>query len=729
MMTEREIVSLLSGKIDRALNEGGSSELSEVRQENYNRYVGKPYGNERDGYSSVVTRESLEAVEWALPSIMRVFTASDRIVEFEPVGPEDVQEAEQQTDIANHYLVKEGNAFLALYDWFKDALMYPNGYVKLVCIERVKTTVEEYEHLTAFGLQQTMASLQERGEVEVLEQEVEAPDVQQAPGPIPGQFSGPIPGQVPGQIPPGPIPGQIPGQAPGQPPMGGGYEESYTIKVRITEYVKQPELLPVPPDEMLVDNNCTSINLDEAAFVAQRLLKTRTELIEEGYDADMLDQVGSMGDYLADAERSNLLYSEAQDWSSEDDDPAMQRYWLHDCYLLIDEDGDEVAEHRRIVMIGDQIFSDEETDYQPFVALATIMLPHQHPGLSLIDLTKDLQEIRSTLFRQLLDNVYKQNVRRKYVGDAFISDEAGTLDVLLDNASEFIPSRDPNAIREEQVQPIVTEILPVIAQLSDMQGVRTGITPQLSLDPEVLQGSTMGAYTAALDQASQRIEMIVRIFAETGMRHLMRKMHHILRTYIDQAKTIRIRGDWVEFNSAHWQERTNVSVHVGLGHNNKAQEVAALMQTLQLQQQSLPLGVTNPEQIMTTLGRLIESMGVGAPEQFFSPPPPPAPPAPDPMLQVAQQDLQIRAQEAQTKAQAAQTKAQTDAMEVQAKLQQSQQELQLKLQEMQKKIESMDAEKKLTDAKTLKTLEEARELDMDNDATESGVVDLLNART
>ena len=110
-MTESEIVSILKQKIDRGLNEAGG-EISENRLENYERYIGRGYGTERDGYSSVVTREAMETVEWALPSIMRVFTTSSSVVRYAPVGPEDEGEAQQQTDVANYYLTKENNSFL-----------------------------------------------------------------------------------------------------------------------------------------------------------------------------------------------------------------------------------------------------------------------------------------------------------------------------------------------------------------------------------------------------------------------------------------------------------------------------------------------------------------------------------------------------------------------------------------------------------------------------------------
>jgi hypothetical protein len=400
---------------------------------------------------------------------------------------------------------------------------------------------------------------------------------------------------------------------------------------------------------------------------------------------------------------------------------------VHDFYGWVDTDGDGIAEYRHITMVGCEIFENEEVSYQPYVAMSAILIPHKHTGLSYVDIVKDLQQIKSTLWRQLLDNVYKRNVPRKYVGEAFISDHANTLDVLLDNTSEFIPARDPMAIREEQIQPVVAELLPVIQGMSDLQKVRTGVAPELSLDPNVLQQSTASAFGQALDQASQRIEMVVRIFAETGFRKLFQKMHQLLREYIDIPKTIRLRNKWIEFNPALWAERTNVSVHTGLGFNRKEQKIALIYQLIQLQKEALQVGLADPEKLYTSLDRLVDAAGVGHVEQFFVDPKSPQykPPQPqqDPMAQIAMADLQMRQQQAQAQ-------NQKDMAELQLKVNEERrksQELVMKMREMERKLGDMLAGQALKEAQTAKTLQEAKSVGLENKAVESGVVDLLQA--
>ena len=692
-MDESQVVSIVRAKINQALNESGD-EISETRMENYDYYVGREYGNERDGFSSVVTREAMEAVEWALPSIMRVFTSSNDVVSYEPVGPEDEQEARQQTQIANHYLTRENNSFLAMYNWFKDTLMYPNGYIKLFMDERITTSVEEFEGLDALQLQAALTGLMMQGEVQVVEQESTYEELTDPLGNVVGQ------------------------------------KERFAIKVRITKKVMEPKLVNIPPDELLVAENTFSIDLDESDFICHRVNKTYSELVEMGYDRELLDEAGVTNSQF-DEEDENKTYSEDEDDGTETD-PSMRMYTVNECYLKIDEDGDGIAEHRKICLIGSTIFADEEINYQPFVALTTIPLPHQHPGLSMIDAVKDIQKIKSTLMRNMLDNIYKANVRRKYVGDAFISDEAGTLDVLLDTASEFIPARDPGALREEQVQPIVSEILPVIKTMDEMQGIRTGVTPQLSLDPNILRETTMGAYQSAISQASQRVEMIVRIFGETGVRQLFIKMHQLLRTSIDQDRAIRIRGEWIPFNPSTWRERNNVSVAVGLGHNSKSEELKMLTALLEIQKEAIPFGLASGANVYNTLDRMVELGGIGETQTFFTDPatiPPKQPEGPSMAEQLAMIDLQNRKEESianlQMKSNEMQLKAQQTANESQLEMSAQMQKMQMEMAELQAKLAEMDANKKLKEAQTYKTLEEARGLDIENDGTETGVVDLL----
>lgn len=754
-MSENQIVGFLGRKIWQAMNDE-DGDLSEVRQENFNYYVGKEYGTERTGYSSFVTRELLETVEWVLPSVLRVFLAGDKVVVFDPMGPQDEAQAEQETDITNYYVMKanKGKGFLSLHHWFKDALMFPNGYIKAYIKESIHTDVGTVTGVDAVGLQM----LVDDETVEILEQTsrtimVEAPAQPSAvPGGMPPGPPGAPPGQAPQQGPQPPPTGAGPmggGAGPGNPdpnapPQGGTAAppqltaipggapskvplEVFDLKIRTTKPIMELRIEPVPGEECLVDNDCVSLDLDEADFVCHRVRKSYTQLVLEGYDPDELDQVGLGEDYQWNDERTNRLFYEDEDPDAEDeDDPSMRTYWVHECYAWYDYDGDGIAEFRRTVLIGDRVFENEETNYQPMVALSSILMQHKHNGMSYGDIVKDLQILLSTLTRQLLDNVYKINVRRKVFSEDALTEDGSTMEAILNTQAEFIPVRGPaaNAFVPEPTQSVVGELLPVIQHFEERVSMRSGVSPMAQLDPNQLQEVTATAFTGALDAASQRIEMLVRIFAETGMRFLLLKVHQLLRSHWDIARAVKIRGAWVDVDPQGWRERTDMSVNVGLGFNNRQQQMQMLVQMLSMQKEAMAAGLSDPKKIYNALEKLVNASGVGDVRQFFTDPEspeykPPEPPPPPPEAMLAQAQAQALQQEQQRKGMESQQQNQLDQAELQLKAQA--QQGQQRLAEMDKQIDlerirgqNAIAQAELQD-KARKTPHEVENIDADTD--------------
>lgn len=672
-MTESAITAFLGRKVHAAMNDE-DGELSDVRQQAYNYYQGKKYENERDGYSQIVTRECLETLQWALPNALRMFDANNKPCEFMPVGPGDEEQAAQETDIVNHVLTKENNAFLTDYSWFTDALMYPNGYVKMWIEEKEKVTVETYTGLSQYGLAQI---LQQEG-VEPLEHT-------------------------------------------------GHPDGSHDIKYKHSRIEKQLKCEPVAPEQVLVDNDLKTTNCDDASFIAHRFQRTYTELVEEGYDRDKLDDVGSEESYRWNSESVNRLFLEDEDPDHDDEtgDNSLRKFWVHECYVYIDADGDGLAERRKINMIGSTIFDNEELDYQPFVSLSSIINPHRHSGMSLTSIVQDLQLIKSTLFRQLLDNIYRINIRRKYIGQNALVEDGSTWEALADNATEDIPVRDPLAIVPEITQPIISDILPVLQAMDAMGEKRTGVAPSLSLDPNVLKESTEGAFMGAMEAASQRIEMLVRVFAETGKRQQMLKAHQLLRMHMDVPKVIRMRQEWVEVNPTEWKERNDLEVSVGIGFSTKEQKMQLLMTMLGMQKEALGAGMATPEHIHNTLEKLVDAAGLGDVSAFFADPATVQPPEPqeDPMVALARAQVENEGQKTQQAGQKMQ-------FEAQHKTQLFSLEQQKAMREEKRKDESADTERtlkemqrKLTEAQVAKTDEETRGLDIENDALESGAIE------
>lgn len=644
-MSDSQVVSFLGRKIVQAMNDE-DGDLSDVRQENFNYYVSKT-GTvpSREGYSQFDTREVLETIEWVLPSVLRVFTSGDRVVVFDPVGEEDEKQAEQETDITNHQILKAngGKGFLALHHWFKDALMYPNGYIKVYMEEAVHTDVGMVTGIDAIGVQMLVND----EDVEILEQDSRTENVDiQRQDPQTGQT---ITEQVPVEV--------------------------FDLRVRTTKQVMELRLMPVPGEECLVDNDCVSLDLDEADFVCHRVRKSFTQLVMEGIDQEELERVGKSEDYQWNDERTNRLFYEDEDPDAEDeDDPSMRSYWVHECYAWFDFDGDGIGEFRRVILIGDHIFENEETNYQPMIALSSILMAHKHTGMSYADITKDLQLLMTTLTRQLLDNIYKVNIGKKIISEDSLTEDGMTMEAMLDTQAEYIPVRGAaqNALAGEPQTSVIGEILPVMQHLEERKKLRTGVAPELSVDPEVLKESTMGAFTQALDDASQRVEMLVRIFAETGMKQMMLKIHQLMRQHQDIAKTVKMRGEWIPVDPMGWRDRTDLTVAVGIGFNNKQTMVQLIFQLLSLQKEAIGQGLADEKKVFNALRKLVDAAGLGDVHQYFTDPSAqgwqkPQPP-PDPNMIVAEANKASLEAESQRKGQETQGKLQIEDKKVSGEL-------------------------------------------------------------
>ncbi len=147
VLDDNEIIALVDTEINGS-STYYDSEISSQREKSMEYFYGEPFGNEEDGRSQVVVTDVQDTLMWMMPSLMRIFTAGENVVEFVPESPEDVAVAEQATNYVNHVFYKQNDGFMVLYNMFLDALMQKVGIVKHYWEEIEDTTTEEYENLT-----------------------------------------------------------------------------------------------------------------------------------------------------------------------------------------------------------------------------------------------------------------------------------------------------------------------------------------------------------------------------------------------------------------------------------------------------------------------------------------------------------------------------------------------------------------------------------------------------
>lgn len=692
----REIINLVESHIDDSLGYI-STETSKERQTALEYYMREPYGNEVEGRSQIVTGEVAEVVDGSLPSILKVFTQSNNAVVFEPVNEGDAEMAEQATMMANHVFYKDNNGFEIMHDWFWDALCQKVGVTKVFFDEKKDTTIEKYENLT----EDELTMILQDDEVEVVEQEEVEEIVEQEQQPAMDQMGQPMIDET-GQ------PVMI-----DTPPIINIY---YNIKCKRTKDHSKIKIENVAPEEFLIDKRATTIQ--DADFVAQRKLVTRSDLIAMGYDKDLVYTLQT-GDTLDFTPERVARYGagESPFNTSDTNDESMEVVEYYECYVRTDQDDDGIAELHRICYASNTLLASEECDYIPFHSVCPFPIPHKFFGQSLADRAIDLQLIKSTITRQMLDNLYLTNNYR--VGA--VEGQVNLDDLLTSTAGGVVRIKNPNALVPMAVQSSAGQSFPMLEYLDSIQAKRSGVTEaSQGLDPNILQNVTATAVSAMSNAAGGKLELIARVFADTGVSSLMKGILHLLCKYQDKERIIKVNNKYVPMNPREWDSEYNVTVNVGLGTGSKTEQLGVMQMVLQKQEQMLQqYGLGNPlvsiKQYRDTLAKFVNMAGFKDESGFIKDL------SEEQSEQLAQQQAQQQQSDPNTEsakilAQVEKEKAEMKMQSDMAKLEMEKQELELKVQkemlELQQK--QMQFEKEMA----LKEMQLAQKAQNDKENTD-----------
>jgi hypothetical protein len=580
-MDINKLKSIIESEIDDSIGYVETDTVAE-RQEALEYYLREPYGNEVEGKSQIVTGEVAEVVDGALPQLIRVFTSTDGVVEFQPVNDGDEPFAQQATEYCNWVFYRNNDGFLILHNWFKDALLQKTGIVKAYWDEKIDVTKESYEDLT----DDQLIMLMQDEDLEVVEQKTEE-EIDEITDPMTGQVFQNI-------------------------------KREHYVKVKRTKKDGRVVVENVPPEEFLISKRARTIQ--DSPFVAHRRMMTRSELIAMGFKKDIVETLQS-GDTLEFSPDRIARYSRGEQPNSMgSQDQSMEVVEVYECYIKVDYNNDGIAELRRVVYASNEVLEDMECDYIPFHSLCPIPIPHKFYGQSLADRALDLQLIKSTVLRQMLDNLYLTNNYR--VGA--VEGQVNLDDLLTSTAGGVVRMKNPNAIVPLTVQPTTSGSFPMLEYLDGVQARRTGVSDsQNGIDPNILQNVTAAAVSAMSQSSAGKLELIARIFAETGVKSLFKGILHLLCKYQDKERLVRINGKFVPFNPREWNDQYNVSINVGLGTGTRQEQLTTMQMILQKQEQIIQqYGLSNPlvnlMQYRNTLAKFINMAGFKDAAQFMN---------------------------------------------------------------------------------------------------------------
>jgi hypothetical protein len=597
------------------------SALSDDRAQAIDYYLGENFGNEVEGRSQVIAMDVQDTIESALPQLLKVFVSGDKVVEFSPKGPEDQEAAEQETDYINHVVMEKNDGYKVFYVWMKDALLSKNGYVKVFYEQEKDVDEEDYTGLTDGQL----GMLVQGENVEVLNHTA-YPDpsfpmemVEQA-----AMMGMPVP--------------EIP--------------MLHDVKIRVTETKDKICIENVAPENMMISVDTSGPSLFNSRFVQHREIMGRAEAAKLfGISKSKIDSI------FAETNEAYQLEAIARDIYDEEYDRVVEgsNILVRDTYIRIDGD------LMRYVVIGNTIVLKEKTDVIPFACITPMIMPHRHIGRSYSDLTMDIQLIKSTLLRGQLDNMYLANNGRYAISsrvnldDMLTSRPGGIVRVEGEPGSAIMPLSHP---------PLPASSFSMVEYMDSMKEKRTGVTAyNQGLDSNSLNKTATGIQQV-MNASQQRLELVARTFAETGVKDLFKLVHRLVRTQYTKPDIIRLRNKWVDVDPREWKNRNDLTISVGLGAGNKDQQLTHLMAIINMQKEALPAGITSPDKIYNALAKLTQNAGFKNPEEFWTNP------MENPQAQqedkpseteiAIQGQLQIEQQKAQAQLQQEQVRSQND---------------------------------------------------------------------
>jgi soluble cytochrome b562 len=668
-ITDSDLIAITDQEIKNSVGYS-SGRLSEMRRKAEYFYLAEAKGElappEIEGRSTVVSTDVSDTIEWMLPNLLKIFTAGDNAVEFAPQRQEDEQIAKQATDYINYIFYKQNPGFQILYTWFKDALLQKNGILKVYWDNKQDDTKEEYKGLS----DQELAMLLEDDAVEPISHsaypdEDDAKQRQEALNQLTAQYREVLAAAQQGNPQAAQIAPQLEQQINGimqSPPV-----MLHDVVLKRTQDNSRVAVENVPPEEFLISRRAKTIK--DASFVGHRLLKTISDLRAQGYKN--VDDIASDDSGSDNGERiERASWDDEVPYLDTDDsgDSSQRQVWITECYLRMDYDGDGIAEWRKVVRAGNQILDNEECDGPPFVSITPIPLPHRFFGLSIADLSMEIQKTKTSIWRALLDNLYLQ-VNGRYFA---VNGKVNLDDLLTSRPGGVVRVDAPNMVGPlQQGMADAGSAYQALEYAEVAKENRTGFTRYSQGNTADSLNKTATGMNIITNRSDARTELVARVFAETGVKDLFLHILKLVCQYQDKETAISVGGQWVPMNPREWATQFDFTVNVGLGTGNKDQVVQHLMALIQQQGNGLQIGIATPQNIYNANTKLAENLGFKQADQFFTDPSkqPPKPPQPDPRIIEAQEKAKLEREKMQ--------------MEMQLKREQLEAEIALKRQEMQ----------------------------------------------
>jgi hypothetical protein len=652
-MTDEELLKAIRTEVERAgeQQDDRDTNRTEAADYFYARLPAAPAGEENADRSTIVSTDVGDAVEAVLAEIVPAFSGQAP-VEFVPFGPEDEAQSDIETRAVN-YVAASAGAFMALNAAVKDALLRRAGVLKVFWEK--KATVE-YESRSGLDPQLLPELLQE-GDGQAVEI------------------------------------------------VSAEFGDDGTVNGTIRRYTRtsKPRIEAVPLDEFLIDGNVGKPVADEARFLGHRRPMMRTELVQLGFDPNV---VYALEPYRGNDSASTSARARAgSDTDYETGHESTTFVMVVEAYYTVDRDGDGIAELLRAVTAGgaegtDELLLAEPWDTQPFCVGVPYLGLYSWDGISLFDKLRSVQDGKTGLLRNLLD-ASERNVRQRI---GAVDRQVNMDDLLTSVMGGVVRMKEAGAVVPLPNVEIPPQLINVLNYLDEVRRDKGGGAIDTAAQAQALAGDTAHGLERMMSAAEQVNAMVAKNLAETMLKPLYAKLHALLRKYWQGPVSMRAAGQWQQAMPSQWQPRDELVVSMGMSVGERTRRTAALQAVMAAQTAALQQGqrgvLVDLPQVYAALIDIGRMSGLPAPEQYWiNPASPEAQQAAAQAAQAAQQQTAMQAQAMQAQLQ---VPIQMEQIKAQAVLQKEQMQVQLDaMTAALKHMEAMFAQRvKLVDVET-----------------------------
>lgn len=610
-LSDEDILAIVSNELSTSSGASENDSIQMGRQNALAAYLGDK-GNVVEGRSSVVSTDVADAIEWIMPEVMKAFTQNNEVVTFDPVGPDDRRQAELESRFVYDVLMKDNGGFIALHEFFKDALMQKNGFFKIWYDNEECVTTEDYTGLNPLEFEM----LQQDPELEIIGLDEE-------------QFTD-----------------------------ENGSMVIYNVNCKRTKRNGKIKVKCIAPDDMRINRMHNSVCLKDARFIAHAMTMTKSDLIEAGFDKEIVDSLPTESEEFRESKnyRFSMQGENIAPYGGSSKDPSMYTYDVSECYLRIDLNGDGIAERVKITVAGfdnpTHVLDIEEVEEWPFVSATAILMSHKLFGLSIYDRLKEIQEQKTAIWRNILDNMYLKNNQRTIAVEGMVNLD----DLLVSRPGGIIRAKRADAVAPYVTPDLGSDVYRMVDYLDQVRAGRVGVSPEGSIADQSI-GDAVGSegVERLLSQKEELVGLMVRVFAETGIKPLMEMIRSLLMKHIDSTMDYEFHDEWVQVAPKNWITRNRTTVRVGTGSGNRQQQASALTQILAYQEKLMAApgqALVTEAQVFTALNDLAKVSGMPGAGAYFLDPDSPAGKENKANVSAAQENQQKKeAEEAQVLAQ------------------------------------------------------------------------------